>query len=146
MHIRFKQHHALEALRRITPVLPKNNLLPALCGILLEAQEGSTEVTATAQNTLLCAKITFEADVIESGTLLFDGALLTKIIEHFDSPEAEIQTSDCDSVLIAGGSTRYLLSAQDAAGYPAPLFPEPEKNIGSNPCSQCILTIIRLAK
>lgn len=126
MHIRFKQHNALEALKRITPVLPKNNLLPALCGILLEAQEGSTEVTAIAQNTLLCARITFDAEVIESGILLFDGVLLTKIIEHFGSPEAEIQTSDCDSVLIAGGSTRYLLSAQDAAGYPAPLFPEPE--------------------
>ena len=126
MHIRFKQHSALEAIRRITPVLPKNNLLPALRGILLEAQEGSTEVTAIAQNALLCAKITFDADIVESGTLLFDGVLLAKIIEHFGSPDAEIQTSDCDSVLIASGPTRYLLSAQDAAGYPAPSFPEPQ--------------------
>lgn len=126
MHIRFKQQSALEAIRRITPVLQKNNLLPALRGILLEAQEGRTEVTAIAQNTLLCAKITFDADIVESGTLLFDGVLLAKIIEHFGSPDAEIQTSDCDSVLIASGPTRYLLSAQDAAGYPAPSFPEPQ--------------------
>ena len=135
MHIRFKQHSALEAIRRITPVLPKNNLLPALRGILLEAQEGSTEVTAIAQNALLCAKITFDADIVESGTLLFDGVLLAKIIEHFGSPDAEIQTSDCDSVLIASGPTRYLLSAQDAA-----VATERRSQIGSGDRSERIRT------
>lgn len=126
MHIRFDRQRALDALKRLTPVLPKSNLLPALRDILLEAQEGSPEVTAVAQNTMLRAKVTLGADVLEGGSLLFDGTLLTKIIEHFGAPVAEIKTTDCDGVLLASGATRYLLSAQDAAGYPAPLFPEPE--------------------
>ena len=48
MHIHFIRSQALSALKQLQPALPRDNLIPQLSGIHLEADAERKEVTATA--------------------------------------------------------------------------------------------------
>ena len=50
MHIRFIRSQALSALKKLQPALPRDNLIPQLSGIHLEADAERKEVTATARS------------------------------------------------------------------------------------------------
>ena len=66
MHIHFIRSQALSALKKLQPALPRDNLIPQLSGIHLEADAERKEVTATARSTALAARISFPSEVEEA--------------------------------------------------------------------------------
>ena len=69
------------------PALPRDNLIPQLSGIHLEADAERKEVTATARSTALAARISFPSKVEEAGSAVINGTLLCQLMEKFSGED-----------------------------------------------------------
>lgn len=129
MHIHFIRTQALSALKKLQPALPKDNLIPQLAGILLEADAERKEVTATARSTALAARISFPSAVQEGGSVVINGSLLCQLMEKFSGESVDIQTTPSETVLLQSGHAVFTLATLPAASYPKPAFSEASSTI-----------------
>lgn len=100
MHIHFIRSQALSALKKLQPALPRDNLIPQLSGIHLEADAERKEVTATARSTALAARISFPSEVEEAGSAVINGTILCQLMEKFFGDDVDIQTSPAENAVL----------------------------------------------
>ncbi len=115
MRFRVEREALAEALAWVARALPTRPVVPVLSGLRLDAGPGLTlscfdyEVAATAQ---------IEADVLEPGTVIVPGRLLTEITRSLPALAVDIAT-DADGVSVTCGSAEFTLVALSAEEYPA---------------------------
>lgn len=118
MHIRFIRSQALSALKKLQPALPRDNLIPQLSGIHLEADAERKEVTATARSTALAARISFPSKVEEAGSAVINGTLLCQLMEKFSGDDVDIQTVPSENAVLRSGRATFTLATLPSASYP----------------------------
>jgi DNA polymerase III subunit beta len=115
MRFRVEREALAEALAWVARALPTRPVVPVLSGLRLDAGSGLTlscfdyEVSATAQ---------IEADVLEPGTVIVPGRLLTEITRSLPALTVDVAT-DADGVSVTCGSAEFTLVALPAEEYPA---------------------------
>jgi DNA polymerase III subunit beta len=115
MRFRVEREALAEALAWVARALPTRPVVPVLSGLRLDAGSGLTlscfdyEVAATAQ---------IEADVLEPGTVIVPGRLLTEITRSLPALAVDVAT-DADGVSVTCGSAEFTLVALPAEEYPA---------------------------
>ena len=115
MRFRVEREALAEALAWVARALPTRPVVPVLSGLRLDAGSGLTlscfdyEVAATAQ---------IEADVLEPGTMIVPGRLLTEITRSLPALAVDVAT-DADGVSVTCGSAEFTLVALPAEEYPA---------------------------
>jgi len=115
MRFRVEREALAEALAWVARALPTRPVVPVLSGLRLDAGSGLTlscfdyEVAATAQ---------IDADVLEPGTVIVPGRLLTEITRSLPALAVDIAT-DADGVSVTCGSAEFTLVALPAGEYPA---------------------------
>jgi len=125
MRFRVDREALAEALAWVARALPTRPVVPVLSGLRLDAGPGLTlscfdyEVAATAQ---------IEADVLEPGTVIVPGRLLTEITRSLPALAVDVAT-DADGVSVTCGSAEFTLVALAADEYPA--LPVPPAVAGS---------------
>lgn len=129
MHIRFIRSQALSALKKLQPALPRDNLIPQLSGIHLEADAERKEVTATARSTALAARISFPSKVEEAGSAVINGTLLCQLMEKFSGDDVDIQTVPSENAVLRSGRATFTLATLPSASYPQPVFQDPHAAI-----------------
>ena len=129
MHIRFIRSQALSALKKLQPALPRDNLIPQLSGIHLEADAERKEVTATARSTALAARISFPSKVEEAGSAVINGTLLCQLMEKFSGDDVDIQTVPSENAVLRSGRATFTLATLPSAIYPQPVFQDPHAAI-----------------
>ena len=125
MHIHFIRSQALSALKKLQPALPRDNLIPQLSGIHLEADAERKEVTATARSTALAARISFPSEVEEAGSAVINGTILCQLMEKFSGDDVDIQTSPAENAVLRSGRATFTLATLPPASYPQPVFQDP---------------------
>lgn len=125
MHIHFIRSQALSALKKLQPALPRDNLIPQLSGIHLEADAERKEVTATARSTALAARISFPSEVEEAGSAVINGTILCQLMEKFFGDDVDIQTSPAENAVLRSGRATFTLATLPPASYPQPVFQDP---------------------
>jgi DNA polymerase III subunit beta len=125
MRFRVDREALAEALAWVARALPTRPVVPVLSGLRLDAGPGLTlscfdyEVAATSQ---------IEADVLEPGTVIVPGRLLTEITRSLPALAVDVAT-DADGVSVTCGSAEFTLVALAAEEYPA--LPVPPAVAGS---------------
>ena len=125
MYIHFIRSQALSALKKLQPALPRDNLIPQLSGIHLEADAERKEVTATARSTALAARISFPSEVEEAGSAVINGTLLCQLMEKFSGDDVDIQTFPTENAVLRSGRATFTLATLPPASYPQPVFQDP---------------------
>lgn len=82
------------ALKRASKAVDGKNVCTWMSGILLEADENSGVVVATATNGAQTISERINCNVLCSGTILLDGKLLTDIVSKLPMGECEIDATD----------------------------------------------------
>jgi DNA polymerase-3 subunit beta len=114
MRFRVDREALADALAWVARALPTRPVVPVLSGLRLEAGSGLTlscfdyEVSATAQ---------IDAEVIEPGTVIVPGRLLTEITRSLPALAVDVATA-ADGVSVTCGSAEFTLVALPSEEYP----------------------------
>jgi DNA polymerase-3 subunit beta len=96
--------------------LPARPPVPVLAGLLLTAEEGRLSLSGFDYE--VSARVEFEADVEETGTVLVSGRLLADISRALPNRPVELST-DGVRVTVVCGSSRFTLPTLPVDEYPA---------------------------
>ncbi|PJF01662.1 DNA polymerase III subunit beta [Streptomyces carminius] len=116
MKIRVERDVLAEAVAWAARSLPARPPVPVLAGLLLKAEEGSLSLSGFDYE--VSARVSVEADVEESGTVLVSGRLLADISRALPNRPVEIST-DGVRVTVVCGSSRFTLHTLPVEEYPA---------------------------
>jgi DNA polymerase-3 subunit beta len=114
--IRVERDVLAEAVAWAARSLPARPPVPVLAGLLLKAEESSLSLSGFDYE--VSARVSVEADVEESGTVLVSGRLLADICRALPNRPVEIST-DGVRVTVVCGSSRFTLHTLPVEEYPA---------------------------
>ncbi|MGE9808340.1 MULTISPECIES: DNA polymerase III subunit beta [unclassified Janibacter] len=140
MKFRVERDVLAEAVTWVARGLPSRPPVPVLAGVLLEATaEG--ELTLSAFDYEVSARITVPADVTEAGTVLVLGRLLADISRNLPAKPVEI-VADGNKVQVVCGSSRFALLQMPAGDYPTlPTSPNPTGSIDGSTFTQAVAQV-----
>ncbi|MET8803389.1 DNA polymerase III subunit beta [Streptomyces sp. NPDC004546] len=115
MKIRLGRETLAEAVTWAAHALPTRSPVPVLAGLLLTASDG--RLTVSGFDYEVSAKFDAEAEVLEPGSVLVSGRLLSEIARSLPDLPVEISTDDSDAVLTCGPS-RFELPSIPVEDYP----------------------------
>jgi DNA polymerase-3 subunit beta len=113
--IRLGRDALAEAVTWAARALPARPPVPVLAGLLLTASDG--RLTVSGFDYEVSAKFDAEADVLEPGTVLVSGRLLSEIARSLPDLPVELSTDDTYAVLTCGAS-RFELPTIPVEDYP----------------------------
>lgn len=100
-----------------------------LRGILLEANKAEQMLTATVTNFELSLRCTMKATVKEGGAWVVNAKTLTGMLTLLQGEQVGIHGRENATMLIAGGTCRYLISVLPGRRYPKTEIPFPEDTV-----------------
>ena len=106
------------ARRTAKAAAPPSTHLPALAGILLQADASNFELTLTATNLEIAISSAVAAPVSEGGGIVVGANLLADMLSLLEGQTVEIQSQPGNQLLLSGGNASYLV-----AGLPEKAFP-----------------------
>ena len=122
MKFRVERDVLAEAVAWAARSLPARPPAPVLAGLLLKAESGQLSLSAFDYE--VSARVSVEADVEEEGTVLVSGRLLADISRALPNRPVEIST-DGVRVTVVCGSSRFTLNTMPVEEYPAlPAMPD----------------------
>ncbi len=122
MKFRVERDVLAEAVAWAARSLPARPPAPVLAGLLLKAESGQLSLSAFDYE--VSARVSVEADVEEEGTVLVSGRLLADISRALPNRPVEIST-DGVRVTVVCGSSRFTLHTMPVEEYPAlPAMPD----------------------
>ncbi|MDQ0993899.1 DNA polymerase III subunit beta [Streptomyces sp. V3I7] len=126
MKIRLDRSALAEAVAWAAHVVPSRPTMPALSGLLLTAT--NNVLTASGFDYETSAKFEVEAEVLEPGSVVVSGRLLSEVSKSLPNLPVEISADDAEAVLLCGAS-QFGLPALPLDDYPK--LPEMPKTQGS---------------
>ncbi|MFI1014548.1 DNA polymerase III subunit beta [Streptomyces sp. NPDC020965] len=116
MKIRVERDVLAEAVAWVARSLPARPPAPVLAGLLLKAEDGALSFSSFDYE--VSAKVSVEADIDETGTVLVSGRLLADICRALPNRPVEISTDGVRATVVCG-SSRFTLHTLPVEEYPA---------------------------
>ncbi len=114
--------------------------VPVLAGVLLDAT--SEGLTLSAFDYEVSAKVTVDAQVDESGTVLVHGKLLGDISRSLPSGKPVEVTADGTKVQVVCGASRFSLQQMPTTDYPTlPTTPEPTGTVAGDVFTKAVAQV-----
>ena len=113
------------AVAKAAKAVAKNSPIPAMAGILVQAEEGKLTLTGTSAELSVKTVIYDGVDVKEAGSFLMDAGILTEALKKLDG-EVKISTSG-EKVRLQAGTAKLNLNSMTAADFPKVDFVMPEQ-------------------
>ena len=137
MKFRVERDVLAEAVTWVARGLPARPPVPVLAGLLLEASTDG-ELTLSAFDYEVSARITVPAEVSESGTVLVLGRLLADISKNLPNKPVDVGL-DGSKVHVTCGSSRFALLQMPVGDYPTlPTSPSPSGTIEGPTFTQAV--------
>ncbi|MEU8540144.1 DNA polymerase III subunit beta [Streptomyces sp. NPDC048717] len=128
MKIRVERDVLAEAVAWVARSLPARPPAPVLAGLLLKAEDGALSFSSFDYE--VSARVSVEAEVEETGTVLVSGRLLADICRALPNRPVEISTDGVRATVVCG-SSRFTLHTLPVEEYPA--LPEMPTATGTVP-------------
>ena len=114
-HERFSAAVAL-----VERVVSSRDTIPALTGILVEAEEGETPgVRLTASDLEMGVTTRIEAEIRSPGKVLLPGRLLSSIVRRLPGGDVRLALDGSGVVQLTSGNSRFQIRTMDAGDFPA---------------------------
>ena len=127
MKFRADREEFADAVGWATRTLGGRVTLPALAGILLDADEG--RLTCRATDLEVAAEVSFPAQIDEPGRALLPGRLLSQLVGRL--PQSAVDVSgDADQVTVDCGRATFHVRGMPAQDFPSLPEPDPEVTSG----------------
>lgn len=122
MEIKVNRDSLFKSISKVQSIIEKRSNMPILSMILITADAGVINISATDLE--ISMQQTIEANVIVSGSITISGRKLFEILKESKSQEIYIKEKDNNWIFISDDKTRYNLACMPAEEYP--VFVEPE--------------------
>ena len=116
MKIKVNKEAMIDSLQKVQSVINPRNALPVLSNVLMKAQKGKLELTATDMS--LTVRATLAAEVIESGTTTLPAKRIFGVFRELSVDEAEMEVNDQNVASIQAGSSYFRIHGISEADYP----------------------------
>ncbi len=116
MKIKVNKEAMIDCLQKVQSVINPRNALPVLSNVLMKAQKGKLELTATDMS--LTVRATLDADVAEAGTTTLPAKRIFGVFRELSVDEAEMDVSDQNVASIQAGSSYFRIHGISEADYP----------------------------
>ncbi len=141
MKFRVERDTLADAVTWVARGLPARPPVPVLAGVLLSADTDAGTITLSAFDYEVSAKITVDADVEETGTVLVLGRLLADISRNLPNKPIEVESSG-NKVEVSCGSSRFSLLQMPVGDYPSlPVAPEASGSIDGHAFTQAVAQV-----
>ena len=107
----------MEGLQIVTRALTARTTNPILEGVLLEAQSGRIQLTASDERLTITTRV--DCDVREFGRGVLPGKLFSEIVRRLPTDTTEVRMSDRFLFTLTSGASRLNVAGQDPDLYPA---------------------------
>ncbi len=122
MKIKVNKEAIIDCLQKVQSVINPRNALPVLSNVLIRAEEGRVELTATDMN--LTVRATMQAEVVEPGATTLPAKRIFGVFRELSVDEAEMEVSDDNIAYIQAASSFFRIHGISEADYPS--LPEME--------------------
>jgi DNA polymerase III subunit beta len=122
MKIKVNKEAIIDCLQKVQSVINPRNALPVLSNVLIRAEGGKLELTATDMN--LTVRATMEADVAEAGATTLPAKRIFGVFRELSVDEAEMEVNDDNIAFIHAASSFFRIHGISEADYPT--LPEME--------------------
>lgn len=122
MKIKVNKEAIIDCLQKVQSVINPRNALPVLSNVLIRADEGKLELTATDMN--LTVRATMAADVAEPGATTLPAKRIFGVFRELSVDEAEMEVNDDNIAFIHAASSFFRIHGISEADYPT--LPEME--------------------
>ncbi|MBW1785669.1 MAG: DNA polymerase III subunit beta [Deltaproteobacteria bacterium] len=122
MEIKIDRSELLKSVSRVQSILERRSNMPILSTVLLNAKEGTVNVSATDLE--LGFRQTIAAEIIDPGNIAISGRKLFEILKESNSQEFHIKEKENNWVHLTDKVARFDLACLPADEYPT--FMEPE--------------------
>lgn len=116
MKIKVNKEAMIDSLQKVQSVINPRNALPVLSNVLMKAEKGKLELTATDMS--LTVRATLDADVLEPGTTTLPAKRIFGVFRELSVEEAELDVSDQNVASIQAGSSYFRIHGISEADYP----------------------------
>ena len=116
MKIKVNKEAMIDCLQKVQSVINPRNALPVLSNVLIKAQKGKLELTATDMS--LTVRATMEADVSETGVTTLPAKRIFGVFRELSVEEAEMEVNDQNIASIQAGSSYFRIHGISEADYP----------------------------
>ena len=116
MKFKVNKQAMIDGLQKVQSVINPRNALPVLSNVLIKAQKGKLELTATDMS--LTVRATLDADVAEAGTTTLPAKRIFGVFRELSVEEAEVEVSDQNVASIQAGSSYFRIHGISEADYP----------------------------
>lgn len=116
MKIKVNKEAMIDSLQKVQSVINPRNALPVLSNVLMKAQKGKLEITATDMS--LTVRATLDADVAEPGTTTLPAKRIFGVFRELSVDDAEMEVSDQNVASIQAGSSYFRIHGISEADYP----------------------------
>lgn len=122
MKIKVNKEAMIGCLQKVQSVINTKNALPVLSNVLIRAEDGKLELTATDMN--LTVRSTIAAEVSESGATTLPAKRIFGVFRELSVDEAEMEVNEDNVAFIRAGSSYFRINGISEADYP--VLPEME--------------------
>ena len=116
MKIKVNKEAMIDSLQKVQSVINPRNALPVLSNVLMKAQKGKLELTATDMS--LTVRASLAAEVLESGTTTLPAKRIFGVFRELSVDEAEMEVNDQNVASIQAGSSYFRIHGISEADYP----------------------------
>ena len=116
MKIKVNKEAMIDCLQKIQSVINPRNALPVLSNVLIKAQKGKLELTATDMS--LTVRASLDAEVLEPGVTTLPAKRIFGVFSELSVDEAEMEVSDQNVASIQAGSSYFRIHGISEADYP----------------------------
>jgi len=117
MQFKIKKETFVKALAKIQPFTTTRTTLPILAHVLLDARNGSLQVTAT--DLQVGARSTYEVEEVDAGSIAVNAKKLYEIVKELPNEEVIFSTKENDWAEIVCGKARFNIVGQSANDFPS---------------------------
>lgn len=117
MKIKVNKDAIIDCLQKVQSVINPRNALPVLSNVLLKAEKGRLEVTATDMT--LTVRASMPAEVLEPGTTTLPAKRIFGVFRELSVDEAEMEVNDDNIAFIHAASSYFRIHGITEADFPA---------------------------
>ena len=116
MKIKIDKEVIIDGLQKVQSVISPRNTLPVLANVLMKAENGQLELTATDTNLTIRTKI--PAEVIEPGATTLPAKRIFGVYRELSVTDVEMEVNDSHIAFINAGSSKFRVHGIPESDYP----------------------------
>ncbi|MDR1794904.1 MAG: DNA polymerase III subunit beta [Erysipelotrichaceae bacterium] len=132
MRFKISKRRFYQALSTAARAISANSPIPALSGILIEANFDSISLTASDADISIRLKINQSEDkdfeIFDPGSIVIEAKYILEIVRKIDAQEIEVDNVDGSLTLFKGNASEFKINGTKSSDYPDIDFSKPESS------------------